>query len=65
MTAKVNSVPPVLLKGTKAYKPYGLGALVRRLRQLFVGCEESWQIVTFTVTGEAFEIRDGRWKRCH
>jgi len=60
MTAKVNSRPPVLLSGAKAYKPYGLGALVRRLRQwVAMSSEESWCMVHFTLTGEVFEI-DGR-----
>jgi len=39
------------------------GELLRRLRNV-ASREESWCIVLFVETGEAFELMDGRLRRC-
>jgi len=51
---------PIKEKVGKAYKVIvqECGELLKRLRR-----EESWSIVCF-ITGEAFELRNGRLRRC-
>jgi len=39
------------------------GELVLRLLRM-AGSDESWRMVCFTTTGEAFELRDGRLIKC-
>lgn len=53
------------IEAVRGVKPYGLGELIRRLRNWYAAREDSWQMVYFVVTGEVFEIdSEGRWKLC-
>ena len=55
--------PGIRLSG-KVYKVVQeCGELLRRLRNV-ASREESWSIVLYAATGEAFELQDGRLRRC-
>jgi len=64
MTAKVQTLPPIYTLGVRVFKGFvqECGELLKRLK--VASRDESWSIVCFAVTGEAFELRDGRLRRC-